>query len=155
MSEEKSYLTQAKFNDLEAELKVLKTEKRKEIADALEHARSLGDLSENGEYQEAREAQGAVEERIRKIEQTLKNAEIVSHKDSSTVSFGSTVVLKREKDGTMHTYELVGTEEADMLAKKISHVSPLGRSMMGKKPGDTFDVATPAGTVSYSIVEVS
>lgn len=154
MSEEKSYLTQAKFNELEAELKVLKTVKRKEIADALEHARSLGDLSENGEYQEAREAQGAVEERIRKIEQTLKNAEIVSHKDSSTVSFGSRVMVKKDKDGSTHTYELVGTEEADMLAKKISHVSPLGQAMMGKTIGDSFEVSTPAGKVAYSIVEV-
>ncbi|OGG46981.1 transcription elongation factor GreA [Candidatus Kaiserbacteria bacterium RIFCSPHIGHO2_01_FULL_49_13] len=155
MLEDQSFLTREKFSELQKELDYLKTTRRKEIAESLEYARSLGDLSENAEYQEAREMQAATEERITKLEATLKTAKIVSYKKSDTIGLGSTVVIQKEEEKETHKYQLVGSEEADMREKKISHVSPLGEALMGKKKGDTFSFTTPNGTMNYSIIEVS
>lgn len=154
MSDEKTYLTKEKFDELNKELEVLKTVRRKEIADSLEYARSLGDLSENAEYQEARELQAATEERIRKIDSTIKNAVIVSPKKSDVVGFGSMVVIQKEGESDKHTYQIVGSEEANMLEKKISHLSPLGEAMMDKKKGDVFTFVTPNGKMKYKVLEV-
>jgi transcription elongation factor GreA len=154
MPDEKTYLTKEKFDELNKELEVLKTVRRKEIADSLEYARSLGDLSENAEYQEARELQAATEERIRKIESSIKNAVIVAPKKSDVVSFGSTVVIQKEGESDKHTYQIVGSEEANMLEKKISHLSPLGEAMMDKKRGDVFTFTTPNGKMKYKVLDV-
>lgn len=154
MSDEKTYLTKEKFDDLVKELEVLKTVRRKEIAENLEYARSLGDLSENAEYQEARELQAATEERIRKIESAVKNASIVSPKKSDVVSFGSQVVIQKEGESEKHIYQIVGSEEANMLERKISHLSPLGEAMMDKKKGDSFTFTTPNGKMKYKVLDV-
>lgn len=154
MPEEKTYLTKEKFDELVKEVENLKTVRRKEIAESLEYARSLGDLSENAEYQEARELQAATEERIRKIESALKNASIVSPKKSDVVSFGSQVVIQKDGESVTHTYQIVGSEEANMLQQKISHLSPLGEAMMDKKKGDVFTFTTPNGKMKYKVIEV-
>jgi transcription elongation factor GreA len=151
---EKEYLSSEKFEELKQELANLKTVRRKEIAESLEYARSLGDLSENAEYQEAREMQSAIEERISKLEEILMNAEIVSHTKSDTVSLGSKVVIQKAGEKDTHRYELVGSEEANMMERKISYMSPLGEAMMGKKKNDEFSFETPNGKQQYKIVSV-
>ena len=154
MAEEQSFLTQEKFSELQKELDYLKTIRRKEIAESLEYTRSLGDLSENAEYQEAREMQAAAEERIGKLESILKSAKIVSYKKSDTVSLGSVVVIQKEGEKETHQYQIVGSEEADMREKKISYISPLGEALMGKKKGDLFSFETPKGSQKYKIVNI-
>lgn len=151
---EKEYLTQEKFNQLQQELHDLKTQKRKEIAEHLEHARSLGDLSENAEYHEAREEQAQIEARILQIESILKNAEIVKHISGDTVEVGSQVTLIKNGEKEETNFTLVGSEEADIALKKISHHSPLGAALFGKKKGETFQFETPKGIVKYTIVAV-
>ncbi len=150
----KEYLTKEKYDELKKELDYLKTVRRKEIAESLEYARSLGDLSENAEYQEAREMQAATEERIGNLEGILQSAKIVSHRPSDTATLGSTVVIQKEGEKDTHRYQIVGLEEADILERKISHLSPLGEAMMGKKKGDTFSFMTPNGKMNYKIVSV-
>lgn len=151
---EEEYLTQEKYDEFKKELDYLKTKRRKEIAESLEYARSLGDLSENAEYQEARELQAATEERVSKLESILQSAKIVDRKRSDIVSLGSSVSIVKEGEKDKHQYEIVGSEEANMLERKISHLSPLGEAMMGKKKNDVFTFETPNGKMSYKIVEV-
>jgi len=154
MSSEDTVLTREKFNQMVEELEHLKTTRRTEIAESLEYARSLGDLSENAEYQEARELQAATEERIRKLEDIIKRAKIISHTKGDEIDFGSVVVIKKTDSDDKHEYTIVGSEEADMRERKISHVSPLGSAMMGKKKGDEFTFETPSGKQNYKIVSV-
>src|ERR1051326_2013607 len=131
------YLTKEKFSELSAELERLRTTGRQEVAGRLEYAKSLGDLSENAEYQEAREAFTDLEERIAKIEEVLKQAVIVKEKHGTQVDIGSTVVVKKSGGVTME-FNIVGSEEADPKEGKISNESPLGAAMIGKKAGDAF-----------------
>ncbi len=152
---EENLLSQEKFDELKIELERLTTVVRKEIADSLEYARSLGDLSENAEYQAARELQAATEERIRRLEHIIKSAVIVSEKKKDTVGFGSKVMIRKKGDKSEHAYTIVGSEEADMHEHKISHLSPLGDAMLGKKKGDTFTFSTPSGRQEYTIVEIA
>ena len=153
--DEKEYLTKGKYKDLKYELDFLTTTKRKEIAEQLEFAKSLGDLSENAEYHEVREQQGLVEDRIRKIEYILKNAEIVSHKKGSDVEVGSTVTVRKEGQKENKEFEIVGSEEADTAKGKISYNSPMGQALIGKKKGEEFTFKTPAGTkIKYKILSV-
>jgi transcription elongation factor GreA len=157
MNEEKeTIVSQEKFDEMVKELEELKTTRRTEIARQLEYARSLGDLSENAEYQEARDLQAATEERIRKLEELVKHAKIqTAGKKKDVVGFGSKVSIKKEGAGEVHEYEIVGSEEADMRAKKLSHVSPLGAALMGKKKGDRFTFETPGGKQSYTVERVA
>ncbi len=154
MADEKEYLTKEKFEELKAELEELKKTKRREVADSLEYAKSMGDLSENAEYQEAREMQAEVEDRVSKLENILKNASIVSSHHGGVVTIGSTVVVKKHGDKENRTYQIVGSEEADISKGKISNHSPIGLAIMGKKKGDKFDVATPKGKIVYELVDV-
>lgn len=154
MPEHKEYLTREKFEELKTELEYLKTKRRKEIAENLEYARSLGDLSENAEYQEARELQAATEERIAKLESIIQAAAIVDHRAGDTVGLGSTVMISKEGDKDPHQYEVVGSEEADMQKRRLSHLSPLGQALMGKKKGDAFAFETPKGKMKYKILDV-
>lgn len=154
-TEQETVLSQEKFDELVKELEQLKTVRRAEIAKNLEYARSLGDLSENAEYQEARELQAATEERIRKLEELVKRAHIITDgKKKDVVGFGSTVTIKKEGSADLHEYKIVGSEEADMREHKLSHVSPLGAALMGKKKGDTFTFETPNGKQTYTIQKV-
>lgn len=152
--QQENYLTQEKFDELTKELEHLKTVRRREIAEQLEYARGLGDLSENAEYQEARDLQAATEERIRQIEGMLAHAQIISHKKGSTVTLGSMVVIQKQGEKDEHTYEIVGSAEANMQERKISHLSPMGAALMGKKKGESFEFQTPKGAQKYKIVSV-
>jgi transcription elongation factor GreA len=147
-------LSKEKFEELTKELEELRTTRRKEVAEQLEYARSLGDLSENAEYQEAREMQAAVEERIGKLEAILKNAKIVRAGKSDSVSMGSTVTVQKIDGDEKHVYIIVGAEETNMFEGKISYHSPLGSALMGKKKGDQFSFHTPRGTQKYKILKV-
>lgn len=151
-----SVVSQEKFDEMIQELENLKTVRRTEIAKNLEYARSLGDLSENAEYQEARDLQAATEERIKKLEELVKNTKIITDgKKKSEISFGSKVTIRKEGGAEAHEYTIVGSEEADMRVKKLSHVSPLGSALMGKKKGDTFTFETPSGKQTYTIEKVA
>lgn len=154
MQAEHEYLTQEKYDSLKEELESLKTDKRKEIAEALEYAKSLGDLSENQEYQEARNNQAVVEDRINRLEAILKNASIVSTHDTSTVTVGSVVTLAKESDKSKRTYTLVGSEEANASEGKISVRSPLGSAALGKAKGESFSFETPGGMMSYKVIDI-
>ena len=154
MPDHKEYLTREKYDELKAELEFLKTKRRKEIAENLEYARSLGDLSENAEYQEARELQAATEERISKLEAILLAASIVDHREGDTVSLGSTVIISKDGEKDTHQYEVVGSEEADMQKRRLSHMSPLGQALMGKRKGELFSFETPKGKMKYKIVDL-
>ncbi len=154
MQSDENLLTQEKFDELKEELERLTTTTRKEIAESLEYARSLGDLSENAEYQAARELQAATEERIRRFEHLIKSAVIISEKKKGVVGFGSKVTIKKKGDTESHAYTIVGSEEADMREHKLSHLSPLGEAMMGKKKGESFTFSTPSGRQEYSIIDI-
>lgn len=150
------YLTSEKNRELEEELNQLKTVRRKEIADSLEYAKSLGDLSENAEYHQAREDQANCEDRIAHLEQILKNAVITDEKHhSGSVEVGTTVKVQKKGDKEEREFTLVGSEEADSFAGKISNESPLGQALLGKKKGETVTVTTPKGETSYTIKSIA
>ncbi len=149
------YLTLDKKTELEGELNTLKTIRRKEIADALLYAKSLGDLSENAEYHQAREDQANIEERIVHLEQILKNAVIMDKHHTGVVEVGATIKVTKKGDKEERQFTLVGSEEADSMAGKISNESPLGKALLGKKKGDQATVQTPKGDVVYTIKEIA
>jgi len=146
------YLTLEKKGLLEEELHTLMSVRRKEIADALEYAKSLGDLSENAEYHQAREDQANCEDRITHIEQILKNAVVMEGHATGIVSVGSTVTVTKKGTKEEKTFAIVGSEEADSVSGKISNESPLGSSLLGKKKGDKVMVHAPKGDIEYTIV---
>lgn len=137
--------------ELELELTELKS-RRGDIADKIAEARDYGDLSENAEYDAAREEQGLVESRIAEIEDVLLNAEIIKSSRSSTIGLGSKVELKSDKK--TFEYHIVGPVEADPLEGKISNESPIGVALLGKKVGDTATISTPKGEITYEIVKL-
>ncbi len=149
------YITKEKKQAMELELKDLKGPKRKEILEALEYAKSLGDLSENAEYHQAREDQGKLEGRISKIEQILQSSKVVSGGGGDTVNISSKVVVKKEGSKEEKTFVIVGSEEADMQGGKISNHSPMGVALFGKKKGEKVSFKTPSGPANYKIISVS
>lgn len=151
MSTELQYLTNEKFTELKKELEHLKTIRRKEVADQLEYAKKLGDLSENAEYHQAREDQAEVEDRIGRLENLIKNATITSTTSGDVIAVGSTVRLVKDGDNKSHLFTIVGSEEADMSHGKISNMSPIGSALLGHKLGDKVKVSTPKGVVNYEV----
>ena len=142
---------------LRAELKRLKSEVRPAIIKAIAEARSHGDLSENAEYHAAREQQGFIEGRIKEIEHKLASAEVIDPArlpNTGKVVFGASVELEDQADGARVTYQVVGEDEADIRAGRISVTSPIARALVGKAEGEIVDVAAPGGTRSYEIVAV-
>jgi transcription elongation factor GreA len=142
---------------LRAELKRLKSEVRPAIIKAIAEARGHGDLSENAEYHAAREQQGFIEGRIKEIEHKLASAEIIDPArlpNNGKVVFGASVELEDQADGTRVVYQVVGEDEADIRAGRISVTSPIARALVGKSEGEIVDVAAPGGTRSYEIVAV-
>lgn len=154
MNPNNTYITEEKKVELKAELEVLKTEKRREILEALEFAKSLGDLSENAEYHQAREEQAKLEERIATIEEILRTAQILKKHHSTVVEVGSTVTVQKEGDKNKQTFQIVGSEEADFALGKISNNSPLGQALFGKTKGDTAKFSTPKGVIQYKVVSI-
>lgn len=151
---DKEFITKERKIELENELKHLESVERKEIIEALDFAKSLGDLSENAEYHQAREAQGKLEDRIREIKRILKDAEVVSHRKSDKIEVGSTVTVQKKGDKDKKVFMVVGEGEADMSVGKISYQSPLGLALFGKKKGEKASFDGPAGTIEYSILDV-
>jgi transcription elongation factor GreA len=156
MKEEREYLTKEKFEQLNNELKDLKTVKRKEVAESLDYARGLGDLSENAEYHEARELQANIEDRIAKLESMLKNATIMSAEPAhgEHVRIGSIVIVEKHGDKNHKKFKIVGSEETDMAQGKLSNRSPLGAAILGKKVGETFTFTSPVGVMTYKVVTI-
>lgn len=152
--EEKEYLTKEKHKELSEELEYLKKTKRREVAEQLEYAKSLGDLSENAEYHEARDMQGVVEDRIQKLEAILKSATIVSSHSNDKVSAGSVITVVKNGDKAEKVYTIVGGEESDLSAGKISIHSPFGEAIMGKKKGEAFSYKAPSGSITYKIIDI-
>jgi len=156
MNDTQAYLTPEKFEELKKELEHLKTVRRREVAEALEYARSLGDLSENAEYQEARDLQATIEERITHLENVIKEAKIVAgDQRGDMVGLGSQVTIQKDGDKQERTYTIVGTEEANIHEHKLSYLSPLGEALLGKGKGDSFSFETPAGKQTYKVVKVA
>lgn len=154
MSTETQYLTNEKFTELKKELEHLKTDRRKEIADHLEYAKKLGDLSENAEYHQAREDQAEVEDRISRLENLLKDATIMTAGGKDNITVGSTVRLTKDGENKSFVYTIVGSEEADMSQGKISNMSPIGSALLGHKQGDTIKVTTPKGVNVYKVAAI-
>lgn len=152
--EEPQYITQEKYKQILDELEYLRTTRRREIAEALEQAKSFGDISENAEYEEARTAQAQLEDRIASIQSILKRTVIIKGRRSDRVGLGSSVVVKKEGERGERRWQLVGSQEADISAGKISNQSPIGKAMLGKAKGDNFSVKTASGEANYKIVDI-
>ncbi|AIM15694.1 MULTISPECIES: transcription elongation factor GreA [Neobacillus] len=157
MSTEKIFpMTQAGKEKLEQELEYLKTVKRKEVVERIKIARSFGDLSENSEYDSAKEEQAFVEGRITTLENMIRNAKIIDEGEmlGDTVTLGSSVTFVELPDGEEETYTIVGSAEADPFEGKISNDSPIAKSLLGKKVGDEVTVQTPGGEMNVRIVSI-
>ncbi len=151
------YLTKEKFIELEADLRDMKIDGRKQVAAKIAEARGHGDLSENAEYDAAREEQRHLEYRIAKLEETLSKTRVIDGKDISTdkVYIFSKVKVKDQKSGKKIQYQLVSPEEADFDQNKISTTSPIGKGLMGKAVGEIAEIKVPAGVFKYEILEIS
>ena len=149
-------VTQEGLDQLNERLNYLKTVKRYEVADRIKVARGYGDLSENAEYDEAKQEQGFVEGEINELENLLKNVKVISDDEISTdeISIGSFVRVLNTATNTEMEYRIVGSAEADIKEKKLSNESPVGRALIGHKNGETVTVDVPAGKVDYKILEI-
>ena len=156
MEEKKNLLTYAGLKALEDELHDLKVNRRKEVAGKIKEAREQGDLSENAEYDAAKDEQRDIETQIAELEEILKNAEVVqdNNTDKDAIKMESVVKLHDVEYDEDIEYVIVGSSEADSLNNKISNESPLGAAMLGKKVGDTVKVEAPAGVIEYKIISV-
>ena len=156
MGEKEVLLTVEGLKRLEDELETLKSVKRREVAERIRQAIDFGDISENSEYDDAKNEQAFIEGRIITLEKQLRNAIIIDDSGLSTeiVSLGSTIVLKDLELGDVLEYEITGSMEADPAEKKISNESPVGRAVIGRKVGDIVDVEVPAGILQYEVLEI-
>jgi transcription elongation factor GreA len=156
MAEKEVILTQEGLKKLEDELDTLKSVKRREVAERIKVAIGYGDISENSEYEDAKNEQAFVEGRVITLEKMLRNARIINSDevDTNTVSVGSIVNLKDMEFGDLVEYSIVGTAESDPLHNKISNESPVGKAILGKKKGISVDINVPAGTISYQIIDI-
>ncbi len=154
---EKQMYTKQGYQELLDELSYLKLTRREEIKEQIAVARGFGDLSENAEYDEARNEQAKVEARIVELESLIENAEVIDETamDTRTISLGSDVVLFDEDENEEIAYSIVGSNQADPLEGKISDQSPIGRGLMGRRAGDHITVETPAGVRHFAIHDVS
>lgn len=150
-------LTQDSLNELKAELEYLKTVREREVAEQIKEARSFGDLSENSEYDEAKNEQGKLYSRIAEIENIIAHAKIIAEPsgNENVVGHGSKVVLQFLDDNSEDEYHIVGTQEADPNMGRISDESPIGRAVMGKHKGDTVVIEAPSGHMNCVIVSVT
>ncbi|MBP6458855.1 MAG: transcription elongation factor GreA [Crocinitomicaceae bacterium] len=152
-----TYYTEEGLKKLRDELHEMKTVLRPSISDQIAEARDKGDLSENAEYDAAKEAQGLLEMKISKLETILANARIIDEStiDTSKVFILSTVSIKNVNNGMEMQYTIVAENEADLKAKKISIDSPIGKGLLGKKVGDIADVTTPNGIIKFEIIDIT
>lgn len=152
-----SYFTEEGLKKLKDELHQLKTQERLDISRQIAEARDKGDLSENAEYDAAKEAQGLLELKISKLEEVVSNARII---DESTLDLSKVLILSKVKiknvvNGTVMSYTLVAQNEADLKSGKISVDSPIGKGLLGKKVGDVADITVPNGTMKFEVIEIS
>lgn len=157
MNDTRVLITKEGLEDLKNEYEYLKTTKRAEVAEKIRIARGFGDLSENAEYDEAKEEQAKVETRITELEIQIKNADIIDDKKNAkkkTISIGDTVVIEDVKRQKEMTVSIVGTVEADVSKNKISNESPVGRALIGKSKNTIVDVTTKAGVTQYKILDI-
>lgn len=155
MKKKEIFLTSEGFLELENELHYLKTTKRNEVIKTLKDARALGDLSENSEYDQAREEQANLEKRIIEVEYALEHAVVIdSSENNGKVGIGCQVELQYEDEDDVETYKIVGSQEADPFNNKISNESPMAIAIMGKKVGETVEVSSPDGVYSVKIVAI-
>ncbi|MBT1685646.1 transcription elongation factor GreA [Dawidia soli] len=157
MSKKISYYTKEGLDKLRNELSELKSKGRADIARQIAEARDKGDLSENAEYDAAKDAQGHLEAKIAQMEDLVGNARLLDENniDTSKVSILSKVTIKNRKNGATVTYTLVSEEEADLKAGKISTMSPIGKGLLGKKKGETAKIKTPAGEIEFEVTDIS
>lgn len=154
MTERQTFITADGLEKLRDELQQLKTVKRREIAQRIQEAKELGDLSENAEYVEAKNEQAFVEGRVAELEATVKNAVIIQDvKNAEQVRVGSKVTLKT--DGKQLTYTIVGSNESDPKNGRISNESPLGQAFIGKRVGEVVDISVPMGTRTFTVVSIT
>lgn len=156
MKEKEFFLTSEGYLELETELNYLQTDKRDEVLNTLKEARSLGDLSENSEYDAARDEQAKLEARIKEVKYILEHATIIEEKnEKGVVHIGSTVKLQYIGDDDIEEYRIVGSQEADPFNNRISNESPIASAILGKKVSEIVDVVSPNGVYQVKIVEVS
>jgi len=153
---EKIPMTAAGFNRLQEELKLLKSVERPAVIKAIAEAREHGDLSENAEYTAARERQGFIEGRVSELEDKISRAEVIdpTKLSGSVVKFGATITLADEDTDEKSKYQIVGQDESDIKAGRLSITSPLARALIGKSVGDSVEVSTPGGSKLYEVVAV-
>ena len=151
------YLSQEGYDNLKTELQNLKSVDRPRVINQISEARDKGDLSENAEYDAAKEAQGLLEARIAKLENDVANARVLDHEDmdTSTVHLLNKVTIKNKANGMEMTYAIVSEAEADLAAKKISVTSPIGKGLLGKAVGDIADIEVPNGVIHFEIIEIT
>ena len=155
MKKKEIFLTSEGYLELEQELHYLKTTKRTEVTQTLKEARALGDLSENSEYDQAREDQANLEKRIAEVEYSLEHATVIDNNESDgKVGIGSSVELQYEDEDDTESYKIVGSQEADPFNNKISNESPIAAAIMGKKVGEVVEVSSPDGVYSVKIVAI-
>ncbi|WP_422659047.1 transcription elongation factor GreA [Paenibacillus sp. EC2-1] len=156
MSDKEVILTQDGLKKLEDELENLKSVKRREVAERIKVAIGYGDISENSEYEDAKNEQAFIEGRIITLEKMLRNARIINNDDINTdvVGVGNTVIVEDMEFGDTMEYTIVGSAESDPLNNKISNESPVGKAIIGKAKGSVVDVNVPAGVIQYKIVEI-
>lgn len=152
-----SYYTEAGLKKLKDELNELRTKGRADMARQIAEARDKGDLSENAEYDAAKDAQGLLELKISKLEEVVSNARVIDESsiDTSKVSILSKVKIKNKKNGMVVTYTIVSEEEANLKEGKISVKSPIGKGLLGKKAGEVAQIDAPAGKIDFEILEIS
>lgn len=151
-----TYLTQEGHDRLKSELDELKTSGRQEVSRSIAEARDKGDLSENAEYAAAKEAQGMLELKINELEKVMATARILNEEDMDTteVRLLTSVTIRNKKSGKEDTYKLVSESEADLKTKRISASSPIGKGLLGKKPGEYASITTPAGLVEFEVLNI-
>ena len=149
-------LTQDGYDKLKATIEELETTKRREVADRIREAREFGDISENSEYDDAKNEQALLESRIARLKEQLRAARVIDTSDipKDVVSVGSKVKVKDLDDGSTDEYQIVGSAEADPSAKRLSNESPVGRAVLGHKKGDVVEVAVPAGALRLQIMSI-
>ena len=154
-NQKQTYITEEGLNKLKEELDLLKNTKRKEIANRIKEAKELGDLSENAEYQEAKEEQSFVENRVLELESIIRNVNLIKKdKKANEITVGSTIEVEKDS-GDKFTYTIVGSSEADPTKGLISNESPIGMAFLGKKVGDEAQVEAPSGAIKFKVLKIS
>ena len=155
--EKNVFLTQEGLEKLQQELENLKTVRRKEVAERLKQAIGFGDLSENSEYDDAKNEQAFIEGEIQRLEEMLSNVQVIEDGmkvDDGTITIGAKVTIRFVGDDEEEEYKIVGTVEADPMNNRISNESPVGKAIIGHRAGDIVDVESPSGTIQYEIIKV-